>query len=165
MSENWKAQVSLKFGPAGCHMLNLRADTMAELSELLSSLVDGQEAILNAAGAFAPSGHVASASGGGATARGGVSLVSDTQPPPMASSASQSEMGPIEIMGVAIKDGVGKESGKPFTVYEVDFGAFKASTFDALLGDIARKARGQKVYAVIEQKGKYKNVKGLRMAS
>lgn len=158
MSENWKLQLSLKID--GVHLLNLRADTIEEFSELLARAEEHREPILLAVAAL----------GGIQKPQPAVPAQTQRQAPNVPQGGAGRETGPIVLDNVELKRG--PKDGPPWKspMYVVKWDGSSASTFDALIGKAAQGAwmNGNPCYLTTEpspKNPKYLNLISLRMAA
>ena len=157
MSENYKFQASFKFGSGG-HLLNVRADDIAELAQALRDLTSNAPEILAASGAFVPSAPPAPDKGAPLNA----TLGTPYTPPVAPSSAPPAEMqGMVEK--VEVVQGTGK-TGKPYTKFVVHVGGAKCGTFDGLLGKVSQSLVGKNAYFVAEKGAYGYDLKNIRPA-
>jgi len=152
-------QLSVKID--GAHLLNLRADTSAQLSDMLTWSVENREAILAATAALE----------GTRKAPEAAPPVSAPRATSAAPAASLREIGPIGISGVDKKqEGKdGKQWKSPMYIVKFTNGE-SGSTFDGLVGKAAMSlyAEEKLCFATLEpspKNPKYSSISSIRVAS
>jgi hypothetical protein len=138
--EDWHFQLSWKLGP---HMLNVRADNMEQFREYLKALVEAPEMIVSALSTFdfqEPKPTPAP-----------VQQPLPAPAPAPAPKGDEVEVGPLTITKVEHQEGISAK-GRPYTRHTIHLSSgVKASTFDALVADVAQNLLGKPAYARVEK--------------
>ena len=145
--EEWKIQYSWKLRN---DMLNLRANSVAEFREALKELSESPEMIIIAGTMFqleepAPTPTQQ-------TLQPVVPIQPAAQPAPVAPKGDEVEVGPITVTKPSTTRTASAPKGRPYTRHTVTFSSgVKASTFDALVADVAQNLLGKPAYARVEK--------------
>lgn len=147
---NFGIQVSLKYGPEGAHMINLRADDWPSMHDLLAGVSVNTEALVKAAGALP-----LTITPRGSFGRGGAPGAPRAPLPPADPNAPVT----ISQFKVDTESRAGVAYNNPKGWVKLSDGR-SGSTFDPLLVSAARElhASGKPVRAAFEKNGDFTNL-------